>query len=556
MPHTPETSRRRFLGQAALVAAAAGSLPALSACSSSGGAPARKEGTTSGEDLRRLLPDHVPSSVVEPDIPSENGSRPGFHRPAAPYAELPASVPEPLGKGGSVTVTSPFWGTPPKDGNAYYQAVDEAAGVTVNWQTQDGNTYGEKLGAVLAGGGIPDITVIPSWEMQGKIRSAIQSRFADLGPYLSGEKVRRYPNLAAIPTAAWQMSVFGGRLLGLPVSSGAVDIIIPYYRQDLFEEKGWQPPTSAQEFMDLAKEITAPRAKVWACEDMKWTAFNVFGCLPEKPYCWSRQGGKLVHRIEHDNYLEALEWTRSLYQAGVVHPDAMAVTGDAGTRFTAGQSLMFNDGNAKWYGYTSEQSQQNPGFRIQGMDIFGHDGGDPVLYFANPAGIWSFISKKASRETIEECLALANFAAAPYGTREARLVKYGVEGVHHELRDGIPVKNKKGEAEAQDTYYFIAAGEAVSATPDHPHVAQDWCAWQQRMGAHMRKPLLYGMQVREPSKWANLSDRFELLEDDIVRGRKKVSDMQQAVSEWRRSGGDELRDWYAKLIDEAGESAS
>jgi len=189
------------------------------------------------------------------------------------------------------------------------------------------------------------------------------------------------------------------------------------------------------------------------------------------------------------------------------------------------------------------------------MDIFGHDGGDPRLYFANPAGIWAFINKRAPKETVEECLAIADFAAAPYGTRENRLVRYGVEGTHYTIEDGVPTKTKQGVTEVQDTYFFTAGSEAVAAFPDHPQVVEDWCSWQQRMGAFMRKPLLYGTQVREPNRWANLGDQFEDLEDDVVRGRKKISDVQKAVEEWRRAGGDELRDWYGELIDDVGESA-
>jgi len=203
MPQTHRPSRRTFLASTAVAAAVAGGTPLLSACSSGGGG-GRNEGATTKKDARKILPAHVPSQVVEPDIPSENGSRPGFTGKAEPYGELPASVPEKMGGGGTVTITSPLWGTPPEKDCAYYRAVDEAIGVRVDWQTQDGNTYGEKLGAVLASSGIPDMVVIPGWEMQGKIRSAIDSRFADLGPYLSGEAVKKYPNLAAIPTPAWR----------------------------------------------------------------------------------------------------------------------------------------------------------------------------------------------------------------------------------------------------------------------------------------------------------------------------------------------------------------
>ncbi len=32
--------------------------------------------------------------------------------------------------------------------------------------------------------------------------------------------------------------------------------------------------------------------------------------------------------------------------------------------------------------------------------------------------------------------------------------------------------------------------------------------------------------------------------------------MQQAVSDWKSKGGDKLRDWYKKLLDENGSAAS
>ncbi|MFJ5839576.1 hypothetical protein ACIQGO_22910 [Streptomyces shenzhenensis] len=38
----------------------------------------------------------------------------------------------------------------------------------------------------------------------------------------------------------------------------------------------------------------------------------------------------------------------------------------------------------------------------------------------------------------------------------------------------------------------------------------------------------------------------------MVRGRKKIGDVQQAVSDWRKRGGDDLRGWYQKLLDDTG----
>jgi putative aldouronate transport system substrate-binding protein len=551
-------SRRSFLASTAVATVAvAGGMPLLAACGGSDGGS--REGTTSGKDAKKLLPAYVASNVVTPDIPAKNGSAVGFTS-KLDLAGLKTSVTEKLGKGGRVTVMAPFWGSPPKGNNPYYTAMNDLIGVDVQWQNQDGNTYDQKLGAVLASSEVPDMVVVPGWNMGGKIPSAIISKFADLGPYLSGDKVKDYPNLAAIPTDAWQRSLFGGALRGLPMPASYVPNIVPCYRQDIFEKEGYEVPRSADDFLALCKDITNARAKRWACGDMKWTAFNSFGVLSggEKPLGWNVVDGKLVYRIETEEFLEALEWTRKLFAAGVVHPDfelGKSQATDPAPKFAAGEFLIWNNDISNWYGQTASQATQNPDFRIWGMDIFGHDGGDPLLWATNPANIFAFVSKKASESVIRDALAVANVCAAPYGTKEYMLTNYGVEGTHYTVEDGVPVKNDKGNNEVINAYVMVTAPAATIAHPDFPAVAKGQVEWQQRMGAFTRKSSFWGMQITEPARFTNLSNDLEQLEDDVVRGRKKVSDVQQFVSEWRSRGGDKLRDWYQKLLDDNGSAA-
>ncbi|MET8666205.1 extracellular solute-binding protein [Streptomyces tendae] len=551
-------SRRSFLASTAVATAAvAGGVPLLSACGGSDGGS--RDGTTSGKDAQKLLPAYVAGSVVTPDIPSKNGSAVGFTS-KLDLARLKTSVPEKLGKGGEVTIMSPFWGSPPKEDNAYYKAMNDLVGVDVVWQNQDGNTYDQKLGAVLASSEVPDVVVVPGWNMTGKIPSAIIGKFADLGPYLSGDAVKEYPNLAAIPTDAWRRSIFGGKLLGLPMPSSYVSGIVPLYRQDIFEKEGYEVPRSCDEFMALAKDATNARAKRWACLDMKWTAFNAFGVLSgnEKSLGWNQVDGKLVYRAETDEYLEALEWTRKLFAAGVVHPDAKlgkSNAADPGPKFAAGEFLVYNQDISQWWSRTAEQATQNPEFKIWGMDFFGHDGGAPTLWAQNPASIFAFVNKKASKSVIRDVLALANVTAAPYGTKEYMATNYGVEGTHYTVKDGVPTKTDQGNIDVMNAYVMVASPAATIAHPDFPEVAKGQVEWQQRTGAVTKKPTFYGMQIVEPARYTNLSNDFEQLEDDIVRGRKKIGDMQQAVSDWKSKGGDKLRDWYRKILDENGPAA-
>ncbi|CCK27125.1 lipoprotein [Streptomyces davaonensis JCM 4913] len=551
-------SRRSFLASSAVAAAAvAGGMPLLAACGDSNSGS--RDGTTSGKDAKKILPAYVAGNVVVPDIPARNGSAVGFTGKLE-LSALKTSVPKPLGKGGKVTIMSPFWGSPPKSDNAYYKAMNDVIGVDVQWQNQDGNTYEQKLGAVLASSDVPDVVVVPGWNMNGKIPTAIISKFADLGPYLSGDKVKEFPNLAAIPTDAWQRSIFGGKLRGLPMPSPWAPSIVPLYRQDIFDEEGYEVPKSCDEFMALAKDITNAKARRWACMDMKWTAFQAFGVLSgsEKPLGWNMADGKLIYRIETEEYLEALEWSRKLFEAGVVHPDSKMGKNapDPGPKFAKGEFLIYPNNISQWWSRTAEQAVSNPDFKIWGMDVWGHDGGNPAMWAEQPAGIFAFVNEKASESVVREVLAVANVTAAPYGTKEYMMTNYGVEGTHYTVKDGVPTKTDQGNLEVLNAYVMVASPAATIAHPDFPDVAKGQVEWQQRMGAFTKKSAFYGMQITEPSRYTNLSNDFEQLEDDIVRGRKKISDMQQAVSDWKSKGGDKLRDWYKQILDENGSAAN
>ncbi|WP_055525816.1 extracellular solute-binding protein [Streptomyces graminilatus] len=540
-------SRRSFLASTAVATAAvAGGMPLLSACGGSDNGS--REGATTGKAADKLLPTYVASTVATPDIPSKNGSSAGYTS-KVDLAALATAVPQKLGTGAPVRIMSPLWGTPPKADCAYYAAVDAAAGTKITWQNQDGNTYGQKLGAILASSSIPDMVVVPNWELVGKIANAVTAKFMDLGPYIAGDKVKKYPNLAAIPSDSWRMGIFGGALRGIPMPTAPASSIMPYYRKDIFDKKGYTVPKSADEFLSWAKEATSAKAKVWACGDMSWVSGSIFGAWPG----WNIDAdGKVKYGIEQPEYLEALEWTRKLFDAGVVHPDDRARSGDAGQRFTAGQILVFVSDVSAWYQQTAEQAKANPGFQMDAMDIFGADGGNPKLYASSPANIWSMIRKGASKETVENALAAADFAAAPYGTKERMLVDYGAEGTHYTVKNGVPVKTDQGNAEVINAWNMLSAPAPYFAHPDFPDVARKQAEYQQRMGAFMKKTSTYGMKIVEPTRYANLASQHEELQNDYVRGHKSLSDVQAAISTWRSSGGDKLRDWYKELIDKNG----
>ncbi|WAP52991.1 extracellular solute-binding protein [Arthrobacter sp. ATA002] len=517
----------------------------LTACGSGGATSQITSSKDLGATIAQLIPNHYPISLATPDIPGVNGSTPGF---TSLPADLTASVASVPGKGGTYTAMSPAWWTVPPalPENSYYTSVNKELGATVKFQVNDGNTYYDKIQTVLASPkDVPDWVVIPSWNLPPRFGQAAENLFTDLSEYLAGDKVKKYPNLANLPTDAWKFSVFNGGLYGLPYPGTLLNDAF-FFRADLFEELGLKQPASAAEYLDIAKEATDASKSRWGSDDV----WNLAQIMHGVPPMWQEIDGKLQHKLESDQYRAALEWIAKLFASGAVHPDAVAGnTQMAKSRFESGAVLMTGDGLGSWHEALARVLPTNPQFRMQAMDFFAPDGGKPTLFKASPASIFSFVKKNEDKSKIEEILALADYMAAPFGTVENRLITNGVEGVHYTL-DGqnVPQATDKGRAEVTSTYAFLVSPPVVNSMVQYPGYVQERSEWEARQAPNVQEGLFFGMQIQEDTKFASLGKPFDDLAKDIARGRKSMSDLDSALATWKKSGGDELRDFYAGFL--------
>jgi putative aldouronate transport system substrate-binding protein len=528
--------------------AALSSVAVLAACGGGGGGTGSTGGD--GETAYALsaedTPNYVPLDLVEADFPGVDGSAPGFTSIPDP---LVAAFDSPPGSGGSYTAMTPLWGTiPPTDGNAYFDAVNEAIGTTINFQISDGNTYGDKMAAVLASPrDVADWTTIPSWNVPPRFNDAVESIFADLTPFLAGDAVEAYPNLANISTEAWQACSWNGKIYGLPmpVEVGLTDYAL--YRADLVE--GQTLPTTPEELIAFAEANTGDGS--WGTNDLWAVATAMFGVLPATPGWQVADDGTLEHRVETPEYRAALEWMSELYASGAVHPDAVADNqGDAGTRFEGGQVVMTSTGLGYWHEALTRNRPGNPAFDIDVLPLFGADGADPVIYKPKGAAMCSFLKQTDDEAQITELLEVANFLASPFGTQEFQLINYGLEGVHYDLdANGLPVATTQAQREVQPSYIFLTSPPAVNAKPDLPDYVEKRSTWAAANAEFVTEPLFYGMNIAEPNQYASIGQPFDDLEKDIVRGRASMADLDTAIETWRSSGGEELRTFYTEIYE-------
>ncbi|XVS61555.1 hypothetical protein ACQPYE_25035 [Actinosynnema sp. CA-299493] len=548
-----ELNRRRFLGVTASVAGLTAMGGLLSAC---GGGAQQKTGANS-EALRSALPNYVPSTSIKPDIASVAGNAdvltdPGFLTyPSNPLATV-SGVP---GKGGRYTTVTPLWGTIPPADNSFYQAMNQALGVTLDMKPADGNNYATIIPTMTAAKRLPDWIQLPTWwNSNFSVGELAGSQLADLTPHLSGDKIEKYPNLAAIPTGAWRAGAWGDKIYGIPsFSSGYVVAGTTFFRRDVFEARGIAPDQvkSAADLMDLGKELTDAKGGVWAFDDV-WTylfpAWNV-------PLKWRVDNGKLIHKYDLPELLEALEWHYQLATAGYLHPDALAGDNANGNvRFYSGKVLVAGGGTGVWNAADHQSgTAANPNFRRGAFDFFPASGkGDPLVEMGSSTSIMSYFNSNLKPEQVEELLAVANYLAAPFGSKEYTLVNFGVEGVHHTMVDGVPTATEEGKKNVQaQTFPFLASPPAVVSNPGSDTVTKDLTAWQAANVENLRKPVFWNMNISLPRSMAT-ADAAQAVEDaikDCYHGKKKVAEVKEAIATWKSSGGgDKLVQWMDENV--------
>src|SRR5207248_7338194 len=226
-------------------------------------------------------------------------------------------------------------GAPPAmDQNAAWQAINKAINATLSMEMVLAADYPTKINTTLAGNDLPDFIYNPTITVPvgviAGLPQLLQSKAADLTPYLSGDAVNDYPNLAHYTNPTWRVGVVNGKIYGIPSARPPIGSVM-MYRPDLFEKAGVQmdkAPKNADDFKRILQAVTKPDENQYGIATGQ-TAY--FGLVPNNivtgifrvPNNWKLDsGGKLVKDAETEEFKAAVGYARDLWAAGVYHPNS------------------------------------------------------------------------------------------------------------------------------------------------------------------------------------------------------------------------------------------
>ncbi|MEV5613036.1 sugar ABC transporter substrate-binding protein [Streptomyces sp. NPDC052225] len=538
-------SRRTLLRSIAVGGAAVAAPSLLTACSSGGDTG----GSVSNAGKKAAAwPTYTPAKGAAPDLAATaEGVQAGFTKYPA---ELVKAIAEKPGSGKEkIKVLTITYGTPPKgpSQNKYWAAVNKALGVEIEFTVVPDADYRAKMATVFAGDDVPDIINIGGGYVLPREAQFVKTRCADLTEYLSGDAVKDYPNLAGIPTYAWEgMGRIAGRIYGVPVERPKPQDTL-YFNSGAFTKAGYKAGMSADDFAAMAKEATA--GKKWALGASATAYFgykthaNWFGAPNE----FAVQDGKAVHFGGTDEFKAMLEYLAKLRQQGSYYPEATSVSQvDLKTQFWNGSVLSMTDGFLAYPG--AAQGIKNA-FDLDALVPYTADGVTPK-YQQSRGNFGYTVIKKASKDRIKLILRVLDYLAAPFGTEEYELTHFGLEGTHFERdKDNNPIATELGlvESKVNVPFAYLSDAPQVLYAPGFPDVVERLHAWQRKVVPTMQPNIRFGLQSDTYNKQGAALQ--QLIDDGVtavVSGRKKVSDWDGIYAKWQAQGGKKVVDEFTK----------
>lgn len=531
-------SRRAVLTGVGALALAGG----LSACSTTGSTSTGGNGSSSGPVT---LPSYQPIAGITPDLKgTESGVPDGFLRYPAEPSTASTEIP---GKGGQVAaLLSSFAVTPTTaDRNTYLAGLNTKLGTDLQLQVVPASDYATKIATTISGGQLPDVLEFPPATAQ--LPQILNATCADLTDLVSGDAISAYPNLAAYTADMWRTTIFDNKVFGIPVPRPLQSFGV-FVRTDLLEQRGLSAdPKSWDELVELCAALTSAKDGRYALSNAPISYLtSTLGGIND----WVDEGGTLRRLQETEQFRQALTWCAELNTKGYLHPDAFAANSTTlgKQRLAGGQIGIHLDGYSAW-GSLARFLPEGGQDVIGSLSVNSFDGATPT--YPVGAGSSNFTAiKKADEGRVRELLAILNYLAAPFGSKEFLYRKYGTEGQQHTSSGGNPILTQQGTdqitpvTEALD--YHLVDGVKVAYEGSLTAITQAKYDFALANEPGYVRSAVNGLYSDTYSRQngAFLKTMTDV-QNGVITGRQPISALDDALKNWNAGDGATIKAEFA-----------
>lgn len=540
MTDSTDISRRtvfKVLGIGAMATAAPG---LLAACGSSGGG----SGSAGSGRGPAPLPTYLRFDGPVPDLAasSEASSEAFLTYPS----RLKTSVEDVPGDGSELSIMLSTTAPPPAPAgeNEWWQSVNEALGVDLGLNLTPAGEYSDKFAVTMAGGDLPDVMFIDAFAYPPRFDEFVTSQCQDLTEFLSGDAIKDYPNLANLPTYAWQaLGRFDGGLFGIPVPRALVSNALMINRT-LLDGVGAPVEWTSTDFAAAMTGVSSGQR--WGLTHSPYWHTAIHAAAHGAPNGWRLDGDAFVSMYETPEFRASLEFAIALNEAGVYHPDSLSLAGPDKQTLFVNQTLVGNPD-----GLTAVPAVVDRVSDAWDLDFsvpYRVDGGAEPGWHTGAGAYARLLLKKADKARTEMVLRVLNYLAAPIGTTEYELIRYGTEGVHFTRGEaGEPVKTDAGGAQ-NPALGPISGGVPPLTGWASPEITTRLHEWQEDIAAIAVKDPARSNGLRSATSSKSGATLTTMLEDAVnavVTGREPMTHWDDTVTKWKSEGGDAMAEEFA-----------
>ncbi|WP_404434694.1 extracellular solute-binding protein [Microbacterium lacus] len=349
----------------------------------------------------------------------------------------------------TLSIMAPFLVTnAPTAGNDIELALEEVIDVDLDITWVPNSSYEDKTNITLAGDDIPQVMVIQG-KSPGFVRNAQAGAFWELTDYLDD-----YPNLKSTYPEVQAAASVNGEVYGVfrarDVMRAAVIV-----RKDWLANVGMEMPKTTDDLYEIAKAFTEEDPDGNGADDTygiiipKWpgaigtnSPYDVMETWFGAGNRWTERDGELVPSFTTDEFLEGVEYEKTLIDEGLVNPDY--ATFDSATwnePFLNGKGGIIIDVHSRAGVLMSLFKQQNPDTFDQFVDVSGNlEGPDGELHAHPTTGYSGFLAvPKTNVRTEAELRGVLEVLNAMNSPEAGPILNNGIEGETYTVEGDLAV---------------------------------------------------------------------------------------------------------------------
>ncbi|CAK4869391.1 unnamed protein product [Aphanomyces euteiches] len=450
-----------------------------------------------------------------------------------------------------------YGAAPPADGSGK-KAIEERYNISYDYIPVAAGEYSNKLGVTFASGDTSDLVLFPY--LDSIYFNAVNSdQFLPLETYLAD--AAKYPNFAKLPPDTLNLLKLNGHIYGVP-RLRAIPGKTMTIRKDWLDKLGLKVPTTYDELYDVMKAFKEKDPDGNGKDDTYGTSIGVdtnyiigidamMDSAKAGPgiQAWVEDGkGGIVPSEFAPNNKESLTYLAKLYKDGLIPKDfAIRKQQQVEDDFLLGKAGITS--NYAFTGFNKDRLDKarlvNPKFEMEPIPPVKGLGSAEGAYMKQPGffGIFGLNKNLAKDEgKLEKVLKMLD---DQIGDEGANFIKWGVEGIHYKLENGVKVATELGQTEgpskyaltnhAQEGEWTIQAAdtpEVIKLKQDSAPIAMTGTPWlAQETGLYSKA-------------FADKNEELKKFMTDgmikIVIGEQPVDSVDKLFEDWKSRGGQQM----------------